>query len=279
MVEFGVLKGRSVLVVAGRFIDVERRSEGRFSSEPMSVLNSWDAFSDWAHALEAHGDEPTAHHELLDCPVPAPSAIHAIGLNYRDHAEEAGLALPKTPMVFAKFPSCLTHANARIELTSNRVDWEVELVVVIGRRAHKVSEQAAMAHVAGFTIGQDISDRRQQFADKPPQFCLGKSAAGFGPVGPVIVSTDRFADPTSIALSCRIDDELMQSGNTADMLFSVPQLVSFLSSWCVLNPGDLVFTGTPAGVGSVREPRRYLQPGEVITTHIEGIGTMRNVCV
>ena len=228
---------------------------------------------------KADGSEPLSDAEALDVCVPRPRSLFAIGLNYRDHAQEASLDIPKAPMVFTKFPSCLAGPTADIPLTSNRVDWETELVVVIGRAGKRVAARDALSHVAGYTIGQDISDRRQQFSDKPPQFCLGKSAAAFGPIGPAVVTLDGFSNPLDLAISCDIGNERMQASRTANMIFNVPELIEFLSRWCELAPGDLIFTGTPSGVGSVREPRRYLQPGEVITTRIEGIGEMRNRCV
>ncbi len=200
-------------------------------------------------------------------------------MNYRDHAAEAKLEIPKAPVVFTKFPNCISGPFADVVLVSDRVDWEVELVVVIGRRGRRIAEKDALAHVAGYTVGQDVSERRMQFADKPPQFSLAKSIDGYGPIGPALVSLDAFADPNDLALTCDVGGERMQNGRTGQMIFGVAPLVAFLSRWCTLEPGDLIFTGTPAGVGSTRDPRRYLQPGEEIVSTIEGIGTMRNRCV
>lgn len=278
-IEFGVLDDQAIIVVSGKLINVHERSDGKFSSDPMAILAQWPEFESWARGVTALGTEPEVDYKALGCPVPKPAAVYGIGLNYADHAKEAGLEFPKQPMVFAKYPCCITDATADVTLTSNRVDFEAELVVVISREAHKVSEEDAMSYVAGYSIGQDISDRRQQFSDKPSQFCLGKSAPTFGPCGPVIVTTDGFDDPHDIALNCYVDDEQVQNSSTKHLIFKVPQLVSFLSQWCILQPGDLIFSGTPAGVGAVRNPRRYLQPGQIITTNIEGIGRMRNTCV
>jgi 2-keto-4-pentenoate hydratase/2-oxohepta-3-ene-1,7-dioic acid hydratase in catechol pathway len=182
-------------------------------------------------------------------------------------------------MVFTKFPSCLVGPNAEVPLTSDRVDWEVEQVVVIGRRASRVAAEHAWDYVAGMTVGQDISDRRLQFAGKPPQFSLGKSATAFGPTGPALVSLDEFEDPDSLALRCWVAGERMQESTTENLIFSVPELIAYISRYCVLEPGDLLFTGTPGGVGSVREPRRYLVAGETIESEIEGIGRLSNLCV
>jgi len=155
----------------------------------------------------------------------------------------------------------------------------VELVVVIGRRGKNITECDALAHVAGYCVGQDISDRRLQFADKPPQFSMGKSLDTFGPLGPALVSLDEVRDPNDLALTCDVGGERMQDARTSDMIFGVPALIAFLSSLCTLEPGDLIFTGTPSGVGSTRTPRRYLAAGEEIVSTIEGLGTLRNRCV
>jgi 2-keto-4-pentenoate hydratase/2-oxohepta-3-ene-1,7-dioic acid hydratase in catechol pathway len=273
------VQGRASLVVGSGVVDVEQSSGGRFGADPMSALTAWDDFQEWA-AGRREGDATTRLVETdLGAPVPRPRSVFAIGLNYRDHAAEAKLELPRQPMIFTKFPGCLAGPCGEIVLYSERVDWEVELVVVIGRRTRSVGEDRALAHVAGYTVGQDVSDRRLQFADKPPQFSLGKSIDGYGPTGPAVVSLDAFADPNGLPLTCDVSGERMQNGRTSDMVFPVPALIAWLSRWCTLEPGDLIFTGTPAGVGSVREPRRYLVAGDEVVSTIEGIGTLRNRCV
>jgi 2,4-didehydro-3-deoxy-L-rhamnonate hydrolase len=271
--------GRAALEHNGRLIDVEKRSGGKFSADPMSLLADWDAFSDWARKQGADGSEPAVDENRLDLCVPRPRSVFGIGVNYRDHGQEADMELPKCPMVFTKFPSCLAGPSADIPLTSNRVDWEAELVVVIGRGGQRIAAKQALQHVAGYCIGQDISDRRQQFSDKPPQFSLGKSAQAFGPIGPSVVSLDAFADADDLAISCDLNDERMQDSRTSRLIFPVSELIAFISRWCELAPGDLIFTGTPGGTGALRDPRRYLQPGDVITTRIEGIGQIRNRCI
>jgi 2-keto-4-pentenoate hydratase/2-oxohepta-3-ene-1,7-dioic acid hydratase in catechol pathway len=269
--------GRAQLVVEGGLVDVEKASKGGFPSDPMAALEVWDAlrvFAEGVTAAEAPLDE-----SRLGPPVPRPAKVFGVGLNYRGHATEAGLEVPKAPLIFTKFPSCLVGPRADVVLSSGYVDWEAELVVVIGRRGRRIPAERALEHVAGFTAGQDISDRKIQFADKPPQFSMGKSIDTFGPLGPAIVSLDAFPDPNDIGLTCDVDGERMQEARTTDMIFSVAELVAYLSSLCTLEPGDLIFTGTPAGVGSVRNPRRYLKVGETITTTIECIGTLQNRCV
>jgi 2-keto-4-pentenoate hydratase/2-oxohepta-3-ene-1,7-dioic acid hydratase in catechol pathway len=273
------LEGRAGLDLAGRVADVEGRSGGRFGADPMDALGRWSEFAEWAAGQTVREGDPVLEPERLGPCVPRPRAVFAIGLNYRDHAAEAGLEIPASPMVFTKFPSCLAGPRADVPLTSDRVDWEVELVLVMGRRAHRVSEAEALESVAGCCVGQDISDRRMQFSDRPPQFSLGKSATAFGPIGPAVVSLDAVGDPDDLELSCTLNGEVMQSSRTSEMIFPVRELVAYLSATCTLEPGDLVFTGTPAGVGSVREPRRYLSAGDVIESRIEGLGELRNRCV
>jgi 2-keto-4-pentenoate hydratase/2-oxohepta-3-ene-1,7-dioic acid hydratase in catechol pathway len=276
---FANLRGRAVLLSSTGATDVARASGDRFGSDPMEVLADWDDFAEWAGEItEATATIPYVERDLRP-PVPRPGKVFGIGMNYRDHAAEAKLDIPASPVVFTKFPNCISGPFSEIELFSDRVDWEVELVVVIGRRGRRIAEADALAHVAGYTVGQDVSDRRMQFADKPPQFSLGKSLDGYGPIGPALVTLDAFANPNDLALTCDVAGERMQSGRTGDMIFGVPALIAYLSKWCTLEPGDLIFTGTPAGVGSTRDPRRYLAAGEEIVSTIEGIGTMRNRCV
>jgi 2,4-diketo-3-deoxy-L-fuconate hydrolase len=278
-IRFASLRGRACLLHDGRLLDVERTSNGRLPAEPMTALASWDALRDWAAGLAPGRFEEPSEPASLDAPVPRPAKVFAIGLNYRAHAEEARLEIPKAPMVFTKFPSCVSGPHAPVPLSSGFVDYEAELVVVIGRRVKGVAAATALDIVAGFCAGQDISDRKLQFSDKPPQFSLGKSLDGFGPIGPAVVSLDAFHDPGDLEITCAVDGERLQHARTTDMIFPVPELVAYLSRFCTLEPGDLVFTGTPAGVGSVREPRRYLRAGEVIRTTIEHVGELVNTCI
>jgi 2,4-diketo-3-deoxy-L-fuconate hydrolase len=275
----GTLGGRAVLIDGDTALDLERASGGRFGPDPMAALADWEALASWRAGQRAGGGpgEPLSP-ARLGPPVPRPAQVFGIGLNYRDHAAEAGLDVPKSPLIFTKFPSCLTGPYGEIRLSSNRVDWEIELVVVMGRRARAVTPRDALAHVAGYTVGQDISDRRLQFSGTPPQFSLGKSLATFGPIGPSIVTLDELADPNDLVLRCDVNGERMQDGRTRDMIFPVPELVAYLSGHCVLEPGDLIFTGTPAGIGSVRSPRRYLAPGDLLESAIAGVGALSNRC-
>jgi 2-keto-4-pentenoate hydratase/2-oxohepta-3-ene-1,7-dioic acid hydratase in catechol pathway len=203
--------------------------------------------------------------------------VFAIGLNYRAHAAESHFDVPDEPTVmFTKWPSCITGPVTTVELPpGGHTDWEVELVVVIGRSAHRVTQNQAWDHVAGLTVGQDLSERITQTSGPSPQFSLGKSLPGFGPTGPWLVTPDEFDNPDDLELGCTIDGEQMQKGRTRDLVFSVPALISRLSHKLPLLPGDLLFTGTPAGVGLGRTPPRYLVPGEELVSYVRGIGELR----
>jgi 2,4-diketo-3-deoxy-L-fuconate hydrolase len=242
----------------------------------MSLYEDWPAFVDFAAGITA-GSAPLIEADLRS-PVPAPRQVFAIGLNYRSHAEESGMALPSVPATFTKFPASLAGPFDDIEIVGGTVDWEVELVAVIGTRADRVEEAEAWSHVAGLTVGQDISDRTLQFA-AASQFSLGKSRRGYGPMGPWLVSPDEVPDPDDLALGCSVDGETVQDARTSDLIFCVSPLIAELSAVLPLLPGDVLFTGTPAGVGATRQPPRFLQPGQLLETWIEGIGTIRNRCV
>jgi 2-keto-4-pentenoate hydratase/2-oxohepta-3-ene-1,7-dioic acid hydratase in catechol pathway len=273
-------RGRAVLVVGEQIVDVEQASDGRFAADPMAVLSRWDDFAAWAAGVGANAATGQLDESALAAPVPRPAKVFAIGLNYKTHAEESKLPLPTKPLVFTKFQNCLCGPRADVQLMgSGYVDWEVELVVVMGRRGKSIAEAQALDYVAGYTVGQDISDRKLQFSDQPPQFSMGKSLDTFGPLGPAVVSLDAFADPNDLALTCDVGGERMQSARTSDMVFGVQPLIAYLSGLCTLEPGDIIFTGTPSGVGSAKNPRRYLQPGETIVSTIEGIGKLTNTCV
>ena len=268
--------GRAVLVLDGSIADVHEASGGRFGPHPMGVYDDWPAFAAFAAGVTA-GTAPLDEASLR-CPVPEPRQVFAIGLNYRSHAEESGMAVPGVPATFTKFPSCLAGPFDDVVLPSDHVDWEVELVVVIGTPADRVDEADGWSHVAGLTVGQDISDRTLQFA-AGGQFSLGKSRRGYGPMGPWLVTLDEVPDPDDLALGCSVDGETVQDARTSDLIFGVPRLIAELSAVLPLLPGDVLFTGTPAGVGATRQPPRFLQPGSVLESWIEGIGTIRNRCV
>jgi 2,4-didehydro-3-deoxy-L-rhamnonate hydrolase len=267
---------RAVLVLGDEIADVATASGGRFGPDPMDVYDDWGAFVDFAGTVTA-GTAPLVETDLR-CPVPNPRQVFAIGLNYRSHAEESGMAVPDVPATFTKFPASLAGPFDDVEIVGGSVDWEVELVAVIGTRADRVAETGAWGHVAGLTVGQDISDRHLQFA-AGAQFSLGKSRRGYGPMGPWVVTLDEVPDPDDLALGCAVDGEKVQDARTSDLIFGVPRLVAELSAVLPLLPGDVVFTGTPAGVGLARQPARFLAAGQTLESWIEGIGTIRNRCV
>jgi 2,4-didehydro-3-deoxy-L-rhamnonate hydrolase len=272
-VKLANLDGRAALVLGDEIADIATASHGRFGPDPMRLYDEWDAFRDFAPTVTV-GTGPLIEADLRN-PVPRPRQVFAIGLNYRSHAEESGMALPEVPIVFTKFPASLAGPYDDIEVIGDTTDWEVELVVVIGRTADRVDEADAWTHVAGLTIGQDISDRHLQFA-AGSQFSLGKSRRSYGPVGPWVVTPDELDNPNDLALGCSVDGEKLQDARTSDLIFSVPRLVAELSAVLPLLTGDVVFTGTPGGVGVARKPPRFLQPGNTLETWIEGIGTIRN---
>lgn len=271
------LSGRLVLVTADEAaVDVERASGGRFGPDPQAVYDEWDAFAGWAKTAEHSAGTPFRV-EDLGPPVPRPRQVFAIGLNYSEHAAESGFAVPDAPTVmFTKWVSCLTGPVTEVVLPDGgHTDWEVELVAVVGRLAHNVTEAAAWDHVAGLTVGQDLSERITQTAGPSPQFSLGKSLPGFGPMGPCVVTPDELADRDDLELACSINGEQMQKGRTRDLIFSVPALISALSLRLPLLPGDVLFTGTPAGVGMGRDPQRWLAAGDELVSSISGIGELR----
>jgi 2,4-diketo-3-deoxy-L-fuconate hydrolase len=269
------LSGRLALITDAGAIDVEEASAGRFWSDPQRVYERWFEFVEWAAAAPSSAAVPFSA-EQLGPPAPRPAQVFGIGANYRSHAAEGGLDVPEWPMVFTKYVSSFTGPVGEIELPSDAVDWEVELVFVVAQLARDVPAERGWEYVAGVTVGQDLSEREIQLRGEIPQMSIGKSLPGFSPMGPFLVTPDSLADRDALAISCSVDGETVQQGSTGDLVFSVPALVAELSAMVPLLPGDVVFTGTPAGVGLARTPPRFLQPGEQLNSRIEGIGEMRH---
>ena len=275
--------GRAMLVSPdlSSLVDVAEVSNGKFGPEPRRVFDAWDDFSTWFASASIDFDsigEPLIHEELGP-PSPEPRQVFAIGLNYRDHADEAKLEYPTSPPTFTKWVGSFTGPVGNLILPAATVDWEAELVVVIGRHARQVAAQDAWSYVAGLTVGQDFSERALQLTGPAPQFSLGKSYPGFAPQGPWLVTIDEVAEPNNLGIECKINGETVQKSSTDRLIFSVPNLIETLSSVVPLMPGDVIFTGTPAGVGGARKPPRFLKSGDVIETTIEGIGGLRQTCV
>jgi 2-keto-4-pentenoate hydratase/2-oxohepta-3-ene-1,7-dioic acid hydratase in catechol pathway len=267
-VRLGVVDGRALLIGAS---GAGASVPDRFGADPMALFERWDELRAWAETVRDY-DRAVAG---VEAPVPRPRQVFAVALNYPPHAAEAGFTPPEDPLVFTKFPSCLTGPDATVRLPDGKVDWEAELVVVIGKRAHHVSADTAWEYVAGLTIGQDLSERVVQSRGKPAQFSLGKSFPGFGPIGPFLVTPDELTDPDDLEVTALLNGEVVQHDRTKSMIFSVSELVARLAAILPLLPGDLIFTGTPAGVGNRRTPPRYLAAGDELVTRIEGLGEIR----
>jgi 2-keto-4-pentenoate hydratase/2-oxohepta-3-ene-1,7-dioic acid hydratase in catechol pathway len=210
--------------------------------------------------------------------IETPQKIVCVGLNYRDHAEEQGVALPERPLLFAKWPNTLISSGdpIRIPAISKHVDYEAELGVVIGQRASRVSVDDALGHVRGYLVANDVSGRDLQFSDG--QWVRGKSLDTFLPVGE-LVAASAVPDPQALAIRAILNGEVMQDSTTANMVFGVAEIVAFVSQGITLEPGDLILTGTPAGVGAFRDPKVWMQPGDEITIEIDGIGSITNPVV
>lgn len=206
--------------------------------------------------------------------------VICIGLNYADHAAEAGMKVPPEPIIFMKATSALCGPDDPILIPrgSEKTDWEVELAIIIGTRAKYVSEADALSHVAGYALTNDVSERAFQ-TERAGQWTKGKSCDNFGPLGPWLVTRDEIADPQDLPMWLDVNGERMQTGSTRTMVYGVAHLVSYLSQFMTLHPGDVISTGTPPGVGMGMKPPRYLRAGDVVTLGIEGLGTQRQVCV
>lgn len=275
--------GRAVVVSddGSRSIDVEKASAGAFGPTTQDVFEDWAAFVGWSSQaqLDYAGAGEDVDLTELDAPSPAAVQTFAIGLNYRDHADESGFSYPETPPTFTKFRSSFAGPVTTLVLPNDTVDWEAELVVVIGRTATNVAAADAWDYIAGLTVGQDYSERTLQLSGPAPQFSLGKSFAGFAPQGPWLVTLDEISDPANLAISCTINGETVQNGRTDQLIFTIPELIERLSKVTTLSPGDVIFTGTPSGVGGARNPKWFLKDGDVVETTIEGLGTLRQTCV
>lgn len=281
------LDGRAVLITTDdtdgtdgpRAVDVHKASDGRFGPDPAGLFADWAAFSDWARSARTDASEDAVGFDAagLGAPSPAPRQIFAIGLNYTAHAAESGFEPPTgLPPVFPKFVSSLTGPVTEVTLPEGgNTDWEVEVVAVIGRTTSNVAEEDAWDHIAGLTVGQDISERVTQLRGPAPQFGLGKSFPGFSPTGPWLVTADELSDPDDLELRCDLDGENVQLGRTSNLIVPIPRLVAELSKIVTLYPGDLIFTGTPEGVGLGRDPQRFVEAGQTLVSAVEGIGELR----
>ena len=269
--------GRLGLIIGAGIVDVSAASDGQFGPGVQDVYEKWTDFRKWSVGVGAGTAARPLDEATLCSPAPAPRQAFAIGLNYLDHAEESEMDAPSDGMVvFTKFPSSITGAFADIEVPPGSVDFEAELVVVMGARAFHVAAEDAWDYVAGLSVGQDISERDLQMRPPTPQFGLAKSFPGFSPIGPQLVTPDEFENCDDLEIGCTVNGVQMQQSRTKSMIFPVAEIVARLSAVLPLLPGDVIFTGTPSGVGWARNPKVFLQPGDELVTTIENIGSMRN---
>jgi 2-keto-4-pentenoate hydratase/2-oxohepta-3-ene-1,7-dioic acid hydratase in catechol pathway len=268
--------GRAHLVADDHVVDIATVSGGRFPSDPMDLFARWDEVSMWAQQVN-FGDGRVLDPLTLGAPTPRPRQVFAVASNYRDRPIILD-APADLPVTFTKFPGSVVGPHADVPLPTDTVDWEVELVIVVGRTVRAVTAAEAWRVVAGVTVGQDYSERTLQLGGTIKQLSLGKSFPNFGPTGPVLVTPDELADKDDLHLQCNVNGEVMQDARTSQMIFSVPEIISRLSMVCTLLPGDLIFTGTPGGLGMTMQPPRYLSVGDEVCSRITGIGEMRNLC-
>jgi len=266
------VSGRAAIVMDGEALDVATASGDRFGPDLVSVYEQWEDFRDWAEA--ASGDTTPIDSTTLGAPSPMPRQVIAVGANYKVHVADAGFDLPTSPVVFTKFQSCLTGPNTTVTLPAGNVDWEAELVLIVGRGGFRIPRDQGWDALAGVTVGQDLSERVSQLAWANPQFSMAKSFPGFGPTGPFLATADEFADPDDIGIRCDLNGERRQDFRTNDLAFDVSAIVHELSKQLTLYPGDVIFTGTSGGCGMLEDPPVFLQPGDELVTTIDEIGTL-----
>ena len=251
---------------------------GLTAAEVLTCIDLDSGFLDKAvdTVKDGTGETINLNDVKIAAPVPVPGKIICIGLNYRDHAEESGMAIPTKPVIFSKFSSCIIAPNEPIVVPDESIqtDYEAELAVIIGRRAASVSHADAMDYVFGYANFNDVSARDFQFADA--QWQRGKSCDTFAPIGPFVATTDAVPDPQVLSIKFRLNGETMQNSTTGQMIFGVAELIEYLSRYFTLEPGDIIATGTPPGVGFARKPPVYLKDGDIAEVEIEGLGVLSN---
>ena len=244
----------------------------------IDFLAGGETMRDRAASAAARGKGLSRDDVRLSAPIPAPQKIFCVGLNYADHARETGKEAPAEPVIFNKFVTAVCGDGDPIKLPklSREVDYEAELVAVIGRGGRHIPRGSALAHVAGYCCGHDVSARDWQLRKPGGQWLLGKSFDGFAPMGPALVTADEVGDAGNLRIQLRLNGRVMQDSTTAQLIFSVAELVAYVSGVCTLAPGDVIFTGTPPGVGAARKPPVFLQAGDAVEVEIERVGVLRN---
>ena len=244
---------------------------------PGSSMLEYIRYGGGAERQPGGGERVALEEARLHAPIARPEKLVAIGLNHEDHAAETGAPIPEKPVVFGKYPNTIIGPGEPIQIPpiTEQVDYEAELAVVIGRTARNVSESEAMEYVFGYMNSNDVSSRDLQFSEGG-QWTRSKSIDTFCPTGPYIATRDEVPDPHNLSIRCILNGEVVQDGTTSKMIFSVAELVSFLSSGMTLMPGDIVITGTPPGVGMARDPQLWMKPGDEVTIEIEGLGSLTN---
>jgi len=262
------------------YVDLNR-ADAALPTEMRSLLELGNDGLRRAAAAVVSGKAFPAEGVKLLAPVPRPEKIFCIGLNYADHAAESGVAAPTEPIAFSKFVNTVVGHEDPIVLPaeSHEVDYEAELVIVIGKAGCHIPRDRALDHVAGYCCGHDVSARDWQLKKPGGQWLLGKTFDTFAPLGPALVTRDEVDDPGNLDICLRLNGQTMQDSNTGQLIFAVDQLVSYLSGVCTLSPGDVIFTGTPPGVGMARKPPVWLKPGDEVEVEIAGLGVLRNRCV
>jgi len=270
---------RAALQVDDGFVDIHA-TEANLPGNLRQILEAGtdviNAIADLAHrpkTVKVLADQVKFHAPIVD-----PRKIICVGLNYKDHAAESGSPIPKEPILFSKYATALIGHGETIVLpkVSQEVDYEAELVIVVGKKGRHLTPHNAMEHVAGYTVGHDVSARDWQLRKDGKQWMIGKTFDTFAPMGPVLVTKDEVQDPLNLPICLRLNNQVMQNSNTRQMIFGVTELLVYLSQVFTLEPGDLIFTGTPPGVGMARKPPVYLKDGDVVEVEIEGLGLLRN---
>ena len=251
------------------------------ASDMRTFLEGGDGARKAAEAAIDEGAGVDAATTRILAPIQNPEKIICIGLNYGDHAAESGMRIPEEPIIFSKYASSIIGPGDEIRVppSSTKTDYEVELVVVMGKGGRDVSEADALDYVAGYTVGHDVSARDYQLEKPGGQWMLGKTFDTFAPIGPEIVTADEVDDPHALGIRCILNGETVQDSTTAQLIFKVPQLIAYLSHVFTFAPGDVIFTGTPPGVGMARDPQLWLKPGDTVVCEVDGLGRLENKCV